>query len=274
MPSKKSKNLPEYDNPPLMEVVCGVTFHNLNNFIATHFGILWGLFQPDFPKAEEVAPLDSPIELIEGQTFRETMEFTNIPPLPRQMFISQDGRNVIQVQRDRFFFNWRKLDLDDTYPRYENVYSEFQNKLNTFENFVNKAGMKLIPIQYELTYLNHIVENDFWKNISELANVFPQLQLKIKNGLIIEEPENINSRISFLLPDKLGRLHVTIKTGAKRKSDNKKIVTFELTARGFNNNSNLTEMAKWFNIAREWIVKGFTDLTSKEIQKDAWKRRS
>jgi uncharacterized protein (TIGR04255 family) len=272
MSSKKNKTLPEYDNPPLTEVVCGVTFKSLDNFIATHLGILWSLYQPDFPGVEEVAPLASPIEIIDGQQLETQMEFTDIPPLPRQMFISQDGGSIIQVQRDRFIFNWRKLDLADDYPRYENVFGAFENKLAKFEEFIKNIGMEVLPIQYELSYVNQIAEGALWKNIGDLSRIFPHLQSKIENGLILSEPETINSRISFLLPNKMGRLHITIRTGARRKFDSKKLVIFELTARGFNHKS-MSEIRKWFDIAREWIVQGFTDLTAEKIQQEKWKRR-
>jgi hypothetical protein len=86
--------------------------------------------------------------------------------------------------------------------------------------------------------------------------------------LILNEPETINYRISFLLPDKMGRLYATIKTGATRRVGGKKIVIFDLTVRGFN-----ADMDKWFSVAREWIVKGFTDLTGNKIQDEIWKRR-
>ncbi len=272
MPNKKSKILPEYDNPPLTEVVCGVTFQPLDNFIATHFGILWGIYQPDFPKVEELAPLASPIEIIEGQEYEANLNFTNIPPLPRQMFISQDARNIIQIQRDRFIFNWRKLELNDTYPRYEKVFDEFKDKLGKFNGFLENSQMQIVPAQYELTYVNQIEENDLWKTNKDLINIFPKFQSNIETGLILKEPETINSRISFLLPNKMGRLYATIKTGAVRKANNKKVIILDLTVRGFNR-KNLTEMSNWFEVAREWIVKGFTDLTGDKIQKEVWKRR-
>lgn len=273
MAKKKITDLPEYDNPPLTEVICGVTFQPLNNLTATHFGIIWSMFQPEFPRVEEVAPLASPIEIFEGQALEGSLEFTDIPPLPRQMFISQNERNIIQVQRDRFVFNWRKVKLEDSYPRYDNVFSSFQEKLTTVKDFLSNGDIQLNPSQYELTYINQIPECDIWKNIDELDKVFPNFSLNFDSSLILKEPENANMRISFMLPNKMGRLHASIKTGATRRIDNKKLIIFELTARGIESNSNLDEMKGWFDIAHEWIVKGFTDLTSKPIQEELWKRR-
>jgi len=31
-------------------------------------------------------------------------------------------------------------------------------------------------------------------------------------------------------------------------------------------------MRNWFDLAHEWIVRGFTDLTEKEMQETIWKR--
>lgn len=273
MAKKKSKALPEYENPPLTEVICGVTFQSLDNLTATHLGIIWSLFQSEFPRVEEVAPLASPIELIEGQTLEGRMEFTDIPPLPRQMFVSQDERNIIQVQKDRFLFNWRKFKLEDSYPRYDSVFDSFQKKLKTFQEFLSEGDIKLVPLQYELIYINQIPECEIWKNVEEIEKIFPNLSFKFEDSLILNEPENTNFRISFLLPDKLGRLHVNIKTGATRRVDNKKLVILELTARGISDDKDLSKMERWFDIAHEWIVKGFTDLTSDKMQKEVWKRR-
>lgn len=273
MAKKISNVLPEYKNPPLTEVVCGITFTPMDNLIATHLGILWGAFQPDFPRAEEFAPLASQIEIVGEQVLQGKMQFTEVPPLPRQMFLSDNERNVIQVQRDKFLFNWRKLKLDDAYPRYKNVFSSYKEKLEIFEKFLIDGEMQIAPVQYELTYVNQISECDVWKSIDELANVFPTISLNFEEGLIPSKPENANFRISFLLPDKLGRLHATIKTGATRKVDGKKIIVFDLTARGISNETGKKGMEKWFDVAHEWIVKGFTDLTSKEMQEKIWKRR-
>ena len=67
----------------------------------------------------------------------------------------------------------------------------------------------------------------------------------------LPEPERLNWRTSFLLPDKAGRMHVTIRNGKKR-DDGKPMIILDLTVRGIGKEG----MEVWFDLAREWIVCG------------------
>lgn len=265
-------SLPEYDNPPVTEVVCGVTFDRLEGLFAAHIGILWGLFQPDFPMVNEVAPLASVVEIFDEQLLDVQMGITDVPPLPREMFISRDENNIIQVQRDRFIFNWRKLRQEDSYPRYVNVVQSFHNRFEVFRNFIETANMVIMPRQYELSYINQIPQGDLWEKVSDLGTIFPNIHLAFDGRLVLTEPETAYWRTSFVLPNKLGRLYATVRTDAVRNDDKKPIIVFDLTVRGMANSDSLSDMHEWFDTARQWIVKGFTDLTSKDVQEKVWKR--
>jgi len=35
------KPMPSYENPPVIEVVCGVQFKPIKNFLSVHFGAYW-----------------------------------------------------------------------------------------------------------------------------------------------------------------------------------------------------------------------------------------
>ena len=47
------------------------------------------------------------------------------------------------------------------------------------------------------------------------------------------------------------------------------MILLDLTVRGIGKEG----MEAWFDLAREWIVCGFADLTGDEIQKTIWGRR-
>ncbi len=126
-------------------------------------------------------------------------------------------------------------------------------------------------MQYELTYVNQIPEGDLWEKVSDIGNIFNKINFSLGEDLILKEPESVNWRISFVLPDQSGRLYATVKTGATRTSDNKKVIIFDLTVRGIGQDKLLSNMKHWFDVAREWIVKGFTDLTTSEAQQ-LWRR--
>ena len=59
---KISKNFPDFKNPPVIEVVCGIHFKSLNNLLAPHLGLLWEKYKSEYPFCQEVAPIAPAIE--------------------------------------------------------------------------------------------------------------------------------------------------------------------------------------------------------------------
>ncbi len=140
------------------EVVCGVLFKSIESLQAPYLGILWERYRKDYPACQEVPPLIPVVERYgEEGSAQVKPEFAEIPPLPRVWFVHASGNGIIQVQRDRFLHNWRKLQVSDSYPRYEQVFEMFAGHLSTFRKFLeeNKLGI-MEPLQYEMTYVNHI----------------------------------------------------------------------------------------------------------------------
>lgn len=268
MQPKSAEALPEYDKPPVVEVVCGVKFETLEPFSLPHFGLLWQQFRAEYPEFKQVAPLVIPVE---GEGGSE-VEFA-VPPLPRLWFISADQNALIQVQRDYFLHNWKKVRDTDDYPRYSAVLQMFKQRLATFEAFLVEQALPAInPLQYEMTYVNHLARGEGWNNPRDLGGVFPELSWRNVSGRFLAEPEGVHYRTSFQLPHKAGRLHVAIRS-AQRLSDQQPIVAFELTARGIGQDRSREAMWQWLDMAREWIVRAFADLTSEHVQKDLWRRR-
>jgi uncharacterized protein (TIGR04255 family) len=130
-----SQSLPEYGNPPVDEVVCGVLFEPIIGFLLPHFGLLWEKFRQEYPRCQEVAPLMPVVESPEQLPPQEIV--VSEIPLPRVWFLHDDGR-IIQVQRDRFLHNWRKLQPANEYPRYRKVFHMFQDHFSTFQNFLSE----------------------------------------------------------------------------------------------------------------------------------------
>lgn len=265
-----SQSLPNYDKPPVDEVVCGILFEPIVNFFIPHFGLLWEKFKQDYPRCQEVAPLMPVVEGPEQITVQEIS--ASEMPLPRVWFLHDDGR-IIQVQRDRFLHNWRKLQPTDEYPRYRTVFEMFQNHFSTFQNFLieNDLGL-LIPRQYEMTYVNVIEEDAGWETIEEVNKVFPDFSWGLKTNRFLPSPIGIHWRTTFPLPNHAGRLHMDVQTG-RRVRDSRRLFRFEITARGIGSVPSVESMQDWFDLAHEWIVRGFTDFTGSEIQTTIWGRK-
>lgn len=267
----ESGPLPEYTNPPVIEVVCGVLFKPLEGLLAPHLGVLWERFRADYPVLQEKPPLAAVIERFDDSPPVE-FEITDRPPLPRTWFVHREENGIIQVQRDRFLHNWRKVGAGDEYPRYESVIKMFRERLASFNSFLDEVGLgKIEPRQFEMTYVNHIPKGNSRNSLRDIANVFPDFGWRDDESRFLSHPEAFHWRTSFTLPDNMGRLHATIRP-AVRREDSVPIILFELTARGFGKDASEDSMWAWFDVAHEWIVRGFTDLTGDVMHKDIWKR--
>jgi hypothetical protein len=205
------QDLPDFEKPPVTEVVCGVQFKELRSLIIPHLGQLWEKFKAEYPRYQEVSPIVPVIEL-------------------------------------------------------------FKRHLSSFEDFVEEAPLGSIePVQYEMTYVNLIPQDEGWSSLKELRKVFPDFAWQNKPRFL-PEAEVINWRTSYVLPKQAGRLHTTIRNGT-RADDNSPIVRFELTARGMPADTSKDAMWQWFALDHEWIVKGFEDLTGSTMHKNVWKKR-
>jgi len=264
-------NLPEYENPPLIEVVVGAQFCPLSKLFAAHIGLLWSRFQKDYPTIQEAPPLAPVVETFDGSNEKIGFEISETPPLPRSWFIDPSGNLLIQVQKDRFLHNWRKVRPDDQYPRYDRVCGSFERHLAVFEEFVSAGDLgPLAFTQYELTYINIIDGSSGGIRPSKVGDVFRDIYWSDKSRAL-PEPESINTTISFAFPDERIRLHAKART-ANRTSTGEGIVRLEITARGMPSNSDSDARRKWFDNAHERIVTAFTDLTVGEMQQSSWRR--
>jgi uncharacterized protein (TIGR04255 family) len=261
--------MPEFRRPPVAEVVCGLTFKPLQMLLVPHIGLLWSKFRADYPSCKEVDALVPVVESFKEED-EQQMNFS-LPALPRVWFISKDNNGIIQVQRDRYLQNWRKVRTTDEYPRYATVKSDFKQNIGRFQTFLNENELGTIQLeQLELTYINHIYQGEGWDDVGKLAKVFPDFAWRA-DKLFLTEPERINWRTSFVLPDQAGRMHVTIQN-AMRRNDKKPLILFELTVRGIGHERAIENIWGWFDLAREWIVRGFADLTGPDMHKSVWLR--
>jgi len=246
-------------------------FKPLEGLLAPHLGLLWDRLKEQYPRCEEVPPLAPIVERFDDSPSVQ-LSITDKPPLPRIWFIRENETGIIQVQRDRFLHNWKKVRPDDEYPRYTRVMELFRGHLATFDSFVKDIGLGGVePLQYELTYVNHIPKGEGVEDLDRIGSVFPDFTWRPSDGRFLPMPEHINWRASFPLPERAGRLHVTIRNGVRREDDHP-LLLLELTARGIGRDSSRDEMWKWFDLGHDWIVRAFADLTDKCVQRDVWNR--
>jgi len=264
----RTEQFVSYEAPPVIEVVCGVVFEPVQSFTAAMFGQLWNRYKAEFPDSQDRQEI--PIPQPRG-TF--TINLVPRPPLPRVWFVSENEANVIQVQPDRFLFNWRRTDDGDDYPRFTRVYDAFKQHLATFEEFLRENPKEEITppirnIQYELTYINHVPVDDVWSDITQIGAVLPDLTWRDDGERFLPSPEHVGLDLVFPLPDGAGTLQVNV-VSARRRSTGERILQIKLTAQG---QAIGLEQDEWFSLAHKWIVMGFTDITGEKMHRLVWKK--
>ena len=169
-------HLPRYKVPPVIETVIGIEFTGLEKWEVPHFGVFWSRIKDEFPNCQAKPPLRSEIEQFDKPQPPPVPQFQVVSgPEIRCWFIDADNRTLIQVQRDRFVFNWRKRGVTDAYPHYdESIRPAFQRVWQQFLEFVDQQQLGQVNVvQCEVTYVNHLDNGKGWNSASDLHEVFP-----------------------------------------------------------------------------------------------------
>lgn len=257
--------LPNYKSPPVEEVACGCQFTNLDRMKIPHYGAFWDTCKKDFPTIEHVPAL-----IDEGVA--PAFDTVTGLPIPRIWFIDPTESELIQLQSDRIYFNWRKREASPTYPRYPFVIESFRKNYAALGKLASDMGLgPLQPQVLDLTYINVLVRGDLWNDVNDLKTIFRGFGWQPIPSSFLPQPEGLVFHAEYPLPNGQGKLTVKLLHG-NRRTDNAEIYSFNLSARGIGPDTTEAGMRQWFDLAREWIVRGFTDLTTLEIQKSAWGR--
>jgi len=265
--------MPNFDAPPVVETVLGVEFSGLDRWGVQHFGLLWNQMRDRFPKFDVVAPLGSDIEEFGAPVYNRPQPSVQLVTEPemRCWFIDEFDQTLVQIQKNRFIYNWRKTETGDKYPHYKNsIRPAFEKVWNEFNSFIAHEQLGSLNIlQCEVTYINHLEIGTGWESTNDIGEVFTTLR-EPKQGEFLPLPEALSFNSVYIMPEKLGRLRVSVKP-ALRNSDGKEILQLTLTAR-VKATDEVGDLMKCLDLGREWVVRGFADLTTQRMH-NIWKRK-
>lgn len=274
-------DLPSFKRPPVTEVVIAAHFEEDSQTSIVHLGKLAGAAQDSgFSKIEERPPHEGVFE-----TFGERLaglpqlqlQLQDRPPLPRLWFLNNAGDELLQIQRDWFACNWRKVapggDYDRWAPRWEAFERWYQQVVNAF------GGDDLAHTQVEVTYINHIHVAAALGSEAELINAFSFLSPPADpraDRAFVPVPESFSHVSSYVISGDdggIGRLHLNI-TPATVRETGEQVARMSLTARGNPiGDSTLNGVRRFAELGHEWIVRAFAAFTSSTMH-DYWERES
>lgn len=240
-----------FENPPLNELVLGVQFSAPVISTEDIFNFYSSFLKTPYPRIQESDLLPVTIE----KTDRPN-EVRMVGLGTRKLFISTANDTLVQIQSDRFLLNWRKLDTNNMYPHFDNVYEKFLEQLNNL--FSTKDELKRLINQYEITYVDHLTSDSLELHRFKLNEMFVFMPLKAPVK---------SADINFTIPTESvgGNLNIKIKSGV-RNIDRKPVIVLETTCRGYSADISMND---WFRKSREILVNFFNDSISSQV-KNSW----
>ena len=90
----------QFDQPPVIEVACGVAFTLPKPLKTAHIGRYWSRIVGEFPRCDDAAPIAM---IVEGQGTPDTTDFNvqvehvALPPMRRAWLINAEGTHLLQL---------------------------------------------------------------------------------------------------------------------------------------------------------------------------------
>ena len=246
----------EFAKPQINEIVFGVGLQ-LKKFDATFFGRFYDRIKNEYVMVSQRPP----IILFDKSNINHDTFFN-----PRILFETSDKLKLIQMQSDRFHYNWRKQEQEQNqYPGFEEVYKQFKTAWNSYNSWLKEENAydDSIVNRLELTYINHIDKGELWQedinDIDRVINFFKKLNIEKRYSM-----NNFNTTFSFPLEED-GELVYAIRSGVKR-STKESVLVIDLTMKKkCSANENFDS---WFTNAHDHIAKVLISSLSKEALKE------
>ena len=176
-----------------------------------------------------------------------------LPPgsLPRAAYRNAAAGELVQVQPDRFSFNWIKTGEDHKYPHSEATLDRFFKLFGLFSRYVSKRRLGDILItQCELTNVNIIPVSDVGQSFADIATVLRLPPLSFDYAPLQLEHQLVGSK-HLMLDDngnQIGRVHA-LGQPSLRLPDNEEVYRLDIAARGAPNGSDAESARVFFDRA-------------------------
>jgi len=254
-----------FTNPPVVEVVAGVTFDGLTAETSALLGSFWKEeLRSAFPSLQLQPPYTIPDEPQPANVHALSIMLPVGLPAPRLWALSGDGQELLQLQPGWFACNWRKVQPEGEYDRWMSRRSAFRAYFAKLTDYLSREGSGEPKVrQCEVTYINHIMPSPSWSSHADFSEVF-SLQLMTAKPY---RPEQVTLQTQFGLEHEgefYGRLHVKV-LPAFGLDGHSPIYVLELTARGAPIGDGVDGALTFLDRGRAAIDRAFVMLTTEKM---------
>jgi uncharacterized protein (TIGR04255 family) len=266
--------LPSFRNPPVIETALSVQFQPLRHMSNAYLGLFWNRVRGAYPKLHDADPIEPQLERFGPPVARglfPQLRIATSHPAARLRMSSDNGHAMLQLQNGRLVFNWRRLDGMSGYPRWTQVEPRFPEAFRELSAFAQHEGLgPIVPSQWEVIYVNHLVKGREWNDPSDWHAVLPGVvgaAATVSTGKF----ESMGCHAHFVLPNDAGRLYVEVSHGfAGAHEDADELLVVQLTARGGIDESR--DASAGLALGRESIVRTFAEITGARVRADVWEQ--
>ena len=257
---------PKFANPPLIERAISLAFDPIEGFSIGDYGLFWSELLDEFPVSEAMEPVALDHEKFEGfQPTQVSLQLVSAALLPRAAYRNAEAGELVQLQPDRFSFNWIKTSDAHRYPRSEATLDRFFTLFERFAGFASRRGFGTSKIvQCELTNVNVVPVSDVGVSFADMATVFKLAPLDHDCANIRLEHQLVGSKHLMLDDDghPIGRVH-TLGQPALRVPSNEEAYRLDITARGAPIGDGLDGARRFFEAAVSSVNAVFLASTTK-----------
>lgn len=248
---------PKFCNPPLVEQAVTVSFDPIQGFNLCDFGLFWAKIRDKFSVSETAPRIETAVEnFSDGEDVDIGISF--MPLLLPRAFYRDEAGDIVQLQNDRFTFNWVKIEGRD-YPHFDETFRHFVELFATFLEYVAERDFIAPNItQAELTNLNIIEGAEFGDDFAKIGEIFRVDPLDMSASFLVNETYTRTRQHRMVKADgtAIGRLHSVI-SPVFNPVLRKKAYKFELTARSAQNLNSMIGVEDFYADARSAINAAF-----------------
>ncbi|MBX9795763.1 MAG: TIGR04255 family protein [Sphingomonas sp.] len=259
---------PKFGNPPLFEQAIAVVFDAIPTFSLGDFGKFWSRIDDEFDTCEARPIVDPRFEAFD-QPPHLGFEMRLVPAesLPRCFYRHKDKSELVQLQADRFGFNWLKR-AERKYPHFELTVSRFFDLYDKFDAFCSERGFATPAVrQCEITNVN-IVPVANAGEVDRARETFAHLPELSTHSFLSPETISYSTQHQIMSEDgrPVGRLY-QIFSPAVLTDTNERAYRLELTARGAPQGEGSAGVKSFFELARTAINGAFLAATTEAAQR-------
>lgn len=263
-----------FDAPPVSEVALGVQFAGAVADDAIALADFWPKIRDQFPIMEKREAIDR-IDESFGPTAPSQQIQINLGVEPqRYWFVSADQHWLVQVQPDRFVFNWREQQDGDTYPRYRAIRRRFEDLYRTFAAAAGDERLAANPPEWcATTYVNNILASSPTNPATRLPLGRILRFVSSPKSSVLPPVEDTVFQQRHLLPplppseDPSGRLYIKANP-AFRADDHLPGYVVELKVLARPDAHSRAAVMRCLDQGRDLIVRSFKDITTPAMHKE------